>query len=168
MRRFILLSALSCLLAGICAAGDLQSAVRAVEDRFDAHRTHIPMLGMVKLFVRASSPSGVGRFDVATIEGLRYSTTNSRVFRETVERSLRGNWHPLVQVETRSEHEYAGIFARTEGSRLRLIVAALDRNEASFVEVRVSADTLVEWLREPRSAAARVNGERGSKHDEVD
>lgn len=140
------------------AERDFESVVGAIEGHLGVHRTHIPMMGLAKFFVKASSPSGVHQFELATFENLSYSPERLRDFRAAVSDALAGSWQPMVQVQAQGRREYTGIFVRGQKGKFYLMIATIEAHEATVVEVQLSPSQLFDWLRAPSTMGQRAGG----------
>jgi hypothetical protein len=144
------------------AERDFQAVVGAIEAHLGVHHTHIPMMGFAKLFVKASAPSGVHDFELATFEDLRYSADKFRDFRDVVSDALGESWRSMVQVQAPSRKEYTGIFIKGQAGKFRMLIATIEAEEATVVEVQISPSQWLAWLGNPATMGHRVggNGER--------
>jgi hypothetical protein len=160
IRHIPALVLLSCALCwpALGAERDFQALVGAIEQHLGVRHTRIPMLGFAKLFVRASTPSGVHGFELATFEDLRYSPEAMRDFRNAVSNALGESWHPMVQVQAPWRKEYTGIFIKGQGGQFRMMVATIEAREATVIEVRLSPSQWFEWLRSPAKIGQRAGG----------
>ena len=136
---------------------DFKALTRAIESQFNVKREEIPMLGLAKFMVRTASVGGVGTFELANFEGLEYSEDNAKKFAGVVARVLDDNWRPMVRVLSRKSDEYSSIWVRGDGGHFRIIIANLERREANLIELKVDADQLMAWLRDPEHAADRAS-----------
>jgi len=136
---------------------DFQEVVGAIEMHLGVHHAHIPMMGFAKLFVKASAPSGVHGFELATFEDLRYSPDKIRDFRNIVGDALGESWHTMVQVQAPGRREYTGIFVKGQGGQVRMMIATIEANEATVVEVHVSPSQLFGWLSNPAKMGQRAS-----------
>ncbi len=146
------------------AERDFQEVVGAIETHLGVHHTHIPMMGFAKLFVKASAPSGVHGFELATFEDLRYSPDKMRDFRNIVGDALGESWHTMVQVQAPGRREYTGIFIKGQGGQIRMMIATIEAHEATVVEVHVSPSQLFGWLGNPAKIGQRAGGQ--NRHED--
>lgn len=146
------------------AERDFQAVVGAIEGHLGVHHTHIPMMGLAKLFVKASAPSGVHGFELATFEDLRYSPDKMRDFRNIVGDALGESWHPMVQVQAPWRREYTGIFIKGQGGQFRMMIATIEAQEATVVEVKLSPSQWFNWLRSPGKMGHRAGG--NNRHED--
>lgn len=58
-----------------------------------------------------------------------------------------GVWRPLLMVGTEWRERYAGVFVKTSGGRLSVLIATLASRQATLVELRVSIRQLLDGLR---------------------
>ena len=138
------------------AERDFQAVVGAIEGHLGVHHTHIPMMGLAKLFVKASAPSGVHGFELATFEDLSYSPDKINDFRNVVSAALGDSWHTMVQVQAPWRKEFTGIFIKGQGGRFRMLIATIEAQEATVVEVQLSASQWFDWLRSPGQMGHRA------------
>ena len=143
---------------------DFQAVVGAIESHLGVHHTRIPMMGFARLFVKASSPSGVHGLELATFEDLRYSPDKIRDFRNVVGDALGESWHTMVQVQAPWRKEYTGIFIKAEGAQFHMIIATIEAHEATVIEVQLSPSQWFEWLRDPDQMGHRAGGH--DRHDD--
>jgi hypothetical protein len=140
---------------------DFQAVVGAIEEHLGVHHTHIPMMGFAKLFVKASAPSGLHQFELATFEDLRYSPDKIRNFRNVVSDALGASWHTMVQVQAPWRREYTGIFIKGQGGQFRMLIATIEAQEATVVEVQISPSQWFAWLGSPARMGQRAGGTSG-------
>ena len=145
-------------LPALGADRDFESVVGAIEGHLGVRRTHIPMMGLAKFFVKASSPSGIHQLELATFENLDYSPENLQGFRTTVGRALGESWQPMVQVQAPWRREYTGIFVKGQKGKFHLMIATIEAREATVVEIQLSPAQLFDWLRAPRTMGHRAGG----------
>ena len=143
---------------------DFQAVVGAIEAHLGAHHTHIPMMGLANLFVKASTPSGVHGFELATFEDLSYSPDRMRNFRSVVGDALGTSWHPMVQVQAPWRKEYTGIFIKGQGGQFRMMIATIEAQEATVVEIQLSPSQWFAWLRNPDTMGQRAGGKSGREN----
>jgi hypothetical protein len=156
--------AIGLLLGALCwpalgAEHDFETVVGAIEAHLGVHRTHIPMLGFAKLFVKVSAPSGTHGFELATFEDLKYSPERLRDFRAVVSDALGGSWQPMVQVQAQGRSEYTGIFVRGRRGQFHLMITTIEAHEATVVEIQVSPSQWFAWLRDPGTMGKRSRHE---------
>jgi len=161
--RSICIPAIGLLLGALCwpalgAERDFETVVGAIEGHLGVHRTHIPMMGFAKLFVRVSAPSGAHGFELATFEDLSYSPERLRDFRAAVSNALGSSWRSMVQVHAQGRGEYTGIFVRGQGGHLRMMIATIEAHEATVVEIQLSPARLFDWLRSPGTMGKHASG----------
>lgn len=149
------------LLSAFCwpapgAERDFQAVVGAIEEHLGVQRTHIPMMGLAKLFVKVSAPSGVHRFELATFENLTYSLDLTRDLHTVVSDALGESWRSMVQVQAPWRKEYTGIFVKAQGGRFVLLIATIEAQEATVVEVQLSPSQWFDWLRSPGKMGHRA------------
>ena len=160
-----------CTLLSIATCGvvvgaehDFQKLVGAIESQFGVRHTNIPFMGLAKFVVKTSHASGVHRFEIATFEDLSYDPQKLRNFSATLRGTL-SSWNLLVQVQSPQRSELTGIFVKTSGSQFKMMVANIDAREATVMELQLSPDQLVQWLRDPEQMGRRALGDHGDDED---
>lgn len=158
-----LLPALTLALVMVPSAGaverDFKALAGAIESHFNVKREEIPMMGLVKFIAHTASAGNLNGLELANFEGLEYSEHNARDFANIVSRILDDNWRPMVRVQSRRSGEYTSIWVRAEKNQWRMMIANLEHNEANVIELKVDAEELLKWVRDPEHAgdhASRV------------
>jgi hypothetical protein len=139
------------------AEREFKTLTQAIESRFGARCETVPMMGVASFFARVASINTVRGVAVATFDGLRYSEDKAREFDRVVSEALHDGWVPMVRVRSRKSGEWTGIYTKADGGNLRMMITTLERDEAAIVEVNLSRDQLLGWVRHPDRA-----GECGS------
>ena len=135
---------------------DFQAVVGAIETQFGVRRTHIPLFGLASFVVR-SSHQGVHGLEFATIENLPRQPEAVRRLDGALRRTLGPEWRPFIQVRSGTRQEYTAVYLRGAGLNVKLMVATLDGDEATVVELRLDAGQLHAWLENPERMARDRN-----------
>lgn len=154
MRR-ILLPVLLAVMAAPAPAedADFRFVARRIESEYHAERLHIPLFGLARF---VSRPFGVGGLELAIWEDLSYGRMEGGArLQDLVSGATSRGWKPMVRVHSPRKHEVVQIFAKPEGTRMRLLVIAVD-DDTVMVHVKVNPDRLSWLLTEPRLRAAHV------------
>lgn len=104
--------------------------------------THIPLFGLVRFAVAVVQPAGTSDLNLAVFEHARLDPVR---FREMADGATRHLWKPMIRVRS-NKGESTNIYAQTEGQRLRLLIATLDQEDATFVQVRVKPQELMRFV----------------------
>jgi hypothetical protein len=138
-------------LSGAAFGGDweFEHIVKAVESRYAANRTHIPLMGVANLFVKVAHPAGASGFKLAVFEHLN----GPRDYSDLVEldRFMKGlcvnGLHSLVRVHSRRGAESSTyIFAGDVRKTTNMLIATFGRTEATVIQVKVNRNTLLQSL----------------------
>lgn len=144
MKRVILLTlgfvvvGLAVATAVMAAQGDagFDATVRAIESRYHAHPTRIPMMGFASAIARISTKGGVCDINVVTFEDFK-GPVDGAEFNTLVEEKLGKNWKRMIRETHPQSNEQTLIYARPEGNRMGLVVIDLDGHELDMVTVSV-------------------------------
>jgi hypothetical protein len=147
---------------------EFDSMVRAVEHRYNAHGTHIPMMGLVSTIARIGSKGAVGNVDVVTFENFNAKVDGTELT-ALVEEKLGGSWKRIIRETRPGSSEQTLIYARPEGKRMGLVVVDLDGTEMELVTVSVDPKHLQEevaqYTHNPR-ATVGTHADKGSESNE--
>jgi hypothetical protein len=160
-RRLVLLVALVSVFAmgATPARANFDDIVRAVESRYNVHRTWIPMFGLVRFALWLARPGGVSDVQLATFEHARFDDMPGLA--EIVRRSAGEPMQPLVQTRSNRDGEKTLIYARPlGGDRVALLVFAHDRSDTTIVRVVVSMDKFAQAVNHPDHVMAGLEIER--------
>jgi hypothetical protein len=150
MRRFaIVLAGLLCCLP--LAAGDREfdGLVRRIEARYETDQVRIPLFGLVNFFVKVIRPAGTTDLRLAVFEDMRRPLVDGDEFTHLVAEGLGPAWRPFVRVESPLKNEWTSIYADACGKRLRLLIATMERQEATLIRVHLNTDATVRWVSDP-------------------
>jgi hypothetical protein len=158
---------LACVLASTAAHAtdrEFKDVVNAIADEFHTRPTHIPFFGLVNVVTFVARPAGTKHIELALFENLDSHVRDGRDLARSVRRAVGSAWKPFVQVWShRDGHEETVlVYMRMEGRDCRFLVASIEPNEATVVEVKLNPEGLQKWLVSPReSAGHHWNRERG-------
>ncbi|MGA2215332.1 MAG: hypothetical protein ABSH31_18810 [Bryobacteraceae bacterium] len=134
------------------AEREFNDIVRAVSDELHARPLRIPFFGLVNFATSVAHPAGVKHIDLAVFEDLDLDAHAARNITEAIQRLDRG-WKPFVQVRSRNHgrEESVLVYIRDAGSDCKLLVASVETEEVTVVELKLDPASLEVWL----------NGDRG-------
>jgi hypothetical protein len=121
------------------------ATVRAIESRYHAHATRIPMMGFASVIARISTKGGVDNVNVVTFEDFK-GPVDGAEFNALVEEKLGKNWKRMIRETHANSNEQTLIYARPEGNRMGLVVIDLDGHELDLVTVSVDSKYLQEEI----------------------
>lgn len=154
-RRLVLLVTLVSVFAlGVTPArANFDDIVRAVESRYNVHRTWIPMFGLVRFALWVARPGGVSDVQLATFQDAHFDDMQGLA--DIVRRNAGEPMQPLVQTRSNRNGETTLIYARPlGGDRVALLVFAHDHDDTTLVRVVVSMDKFSEAVNHPHRLVA--------------
>jgi hypothetical protein len=153
-----------CLLTAASAQAadrEFTEVVRVISDEFHTRPTSIPMFGLVNLITAAVHPAGTRHIDLAVFEHLSDRDRQGRNLPEAILNAVGRSWKPFVQVRSRrnGREETVFVYMRQEGKEWKLLVTAVERDEATVVQLLLNPDALARWMASPERCARHWNGE---------
>jgi hypothetical protein len=121
--------------------GGFDGVICAIESRYHAQATKIPLTGLVSLMANGATNGGVQRVRVAEFEHFPGPVDGAELNR-IVEEKLGQGWSRMIRETHRQGEEQTLIFARPEGKQMGLFIVDLDKHEMDVVEVSVDPETL--------------------------
>lgn len=154
----------ACLLSAAstwAADREFTDVVRVISDEFHTRPTSIPLLGLVNVFAAAVHPAGAKHIDLAIFENLNSHDREGRNLPESILNAVGRSWKPFVQVRSHrnGREETVLVYMRQEGKDWKLLVTAVEREEATVVQLRLNTDALARWMASPERCARHWNGE---------
>lgn len=138
--------ALGCLLLAPLAvsAGDreFRDAIDDLERDLGTQRLRIPLWGLMKAVAwPVYRPLGVKNFDMAIFEDISARTDEEpRMFRR-----LGPGWRPVLRVRERGG-DRVYLYARDEGSWVRMVMLTLDNSDAVLMQFRMRPSGLLTFI----------------------
>jgi hypothetical protein len=147
---------------------DFDAVVRGIESTFQTRRTHIPLFGVAKFFVKVSRPGGAKQLDLAIFEDLKIERSRLQDLDDTVRKAAGERWSPMVRV--RSREEWVTIYARPDGKKdMHLLIATVEPGEATVIRLKVDAAELARMIDEsPRGAGKCLVSEQDRPGDKCE
>jgi hypothetical protein len=155
----------ACLL-GVSAAQaadrEFTEVVRTISEEFHTRPTSIPLFGLVNVFTAAIRPAGTRHIDLAVFENLNSHDREGRNLSESILTAVGRSWRPFVQVRSRrnGHEETVLVYMRQEGKEWKLLITAVERNEATVVQLLLNPEALARWMDSPEHSARHWNGDR--------
>ncbi len=161
MRSLFLLAGLLASVPAYAADREFTEVVRVISDEFHTRPMSIPMFGLVNLVTAAVHPAGTRHIDLAVFEHLSDRDRQGRNLSEAMLNAVGRSWRPFVQVRTRKNggEETVLVYMRQEGKEWKLLVTAVQRDEATVVQLLLNADALARWIANPDHCARHWNGD---------
>lgn len=151
----ILVAALALSSFAFAGEKDFDRIVSAVETHYGVSKTHVPLMGVANLFLKARHMEGISGFKLATFEDLPESEGGA----EFMDRLPFEGLHRIVRVRSR-DGEATYIFSGEAGKSTSVLVATFEKNQATVVEVKADAGALVKLLADPAHMGNALSGER--------
>ena len=156
IRRSVLACA-ALALAVPCLGGndqDFHAVVNAIEMQYGVHHMRIPLLGLATLCLRVSGTPGSAGLKVAVFEHMgTASGISDDSLEQAIARAIGGHWAPLVKVRSRADGELTIVYANPDPNQLRVLVLAVEKDEATVVQTGIKASQMLQLMREPEEAA---------------
>jgi hypothetical protein len=142
------------------AGDDFDATVQRISSRLGKRPLRIPFLGAILFFTPARS----GHLRLATFEDVRSGLTLSEL-QTSMGGVLSAEWHPFVKVDSRKAHECTLIYARTNGSQMRLMVITAETSEVTVVQLDVPKKLQGSWLDDTKGSIHKKHYEDDSDGD---
>jgi hypothetical protein len=154
----------ACLLTAVSARAadrEFSEVVRVISDEFHTRPTSIPLFGLVNIFTAAVRPAGTRHIDLAVFEHLSDHDRQGHNLSEAILNAVGRSWKPFVQVRSRrnGHEETVLVYMRQQGNEWKLLVTAVERDEATVVQLLLNADALARWMASPERCARHWNGD---------
>jgi hypothetical protein len=164
--RSVTVLAAACLLGAASAQAadrEFTEVVHVISDEFHTRPTSIPMFGLVNLVTAAIHPAGTRHIDLAVFEHLSSHDREGRNLPESILNAVGRSWKPFVQVRSHKNghEETVLVYMRQEGKEWKLLVTAIERDEATVVQLLLNPDALARWMSSPENCARHWNGDSG-------
>lgn len=140
---------------------EFNEVVRTISDEFHTRPTSIPMFGLVNIFTAAVHPAGTRHIDLAIFEHLSSHDREGRNLGESLLNAVGRSWKPFVQVRSHrnGKDETVLVYMRQEGKEWKLLVTAVEQDEATVVQLLLNPDALARWMASPEHCARHWNGD---------
>lgn len=148
MRRLAASLSVLLLLPLVAPAAEFDWLVREFSRQTGVKQTHIPFFGLARFAVAVAHPAGTSELRLAVFE---HPNMEFGEFSRTINEVVGSSWKPIVRVRSRNG-ESTKIFTQSEGSRLRLLITSMDKNDATFVQVKIKPEELLKFIDEHRHA----------------
>jgi len=161
MKAIPLVLTLLSAVSAYAADREFTDVVRIISEEFHTRPTSIPMFGLVNLFTAAVHPAGTRHIDLAVFEHLSDHDRQGRDLPEAIMKAVGRSWRPFVQVRSHrnGREETVFVYMRQEGKEWKLLITAIENEEATVVQLLLNADALARWITSPEHSARHWNGE---------
>jgi hypothetical protein len=140
---------------------DFGIIVRHIETQYHVHRQHRFVLGLAGFVVKFWHFAGVKNFKGAIFDNgqLVHAAADNR-FDEVVRGAMDSGWQPVVQEFDRRSGERTYIYMQDLGKDMKVLVVALETNEAVVMQAKVDSDKLSDFVREAGLGRRHQHGPR--------
>lgn len=148
MRRTSFRTTWALILAGallapsLLTAGEFDRMVHEFSRQSGATQTHIPFLWAARAVVSVAHPAGASQLNLAVFENAAFEPDR---FSQLTDAAVRGDWKPMIRVRSR-QGESTNIYVKPAGREVHLLIATYEKSEATFVEVRVEPQALMDFV----------------------
>lgn len=141
---------------------DLSVVAKQMEQHLQARRTHIPMWGFLKLFIKLPY-SGRG-VDFALFEEQNFRSVDPGELEKRILAGLGSEWKPIIRVQSRKSKEWTLICTKVNGKKFKMLIVNMEPSEAVVVKLNLHPKDLPNWMDE--EICRRQNPESGSQNPE--
>jgi hypothetical protein len=151
------LVAVFCCVAAQATDREFQDIVHAISEEFHTKPTHIPFFGLVNAVTFVARPAGTRHIDLAVFEDLDSNRRAGRDLPKAIREAVGNGWKPFVQVfsKRKGSEETTFLFMRVQGKNTKLLITAVERDQATVVQLLLDSEALERWMANPGSMAGR-------------
>jgi len=146
MRRICGIALLATWLPLLTAASAFDGLVREFSRQTGSQQLHIPFFGLARFVVAVGHPAGTSELKLAVFE---HPNLERGSFSTVADGLVGSSWKRIVRVRSKNG-ESTNIYTQRDGKQLRVLVASVDREDATFVEVRIKPETLMKFVDDHR------------------
>lgn len=145
----VLLFALVPFSAAMTAKNDagFDAVVHAIENRYQVHATHLPMMGLVKMVAHHASHGGASNLHLVEIDNM-VAPVDGEELPRLVEEKIGGGWSRMVRETHRRGNDETLVYLRPEGEQMGIFIVDKSGREMDLVQVSVTSDSLGDTIRE--------------------
>lgn len=134
--------------------------VQHLQTNYQAKKVKIPFLWLAKIAVKVVRPAGVKSFDVTLFENLSFKrSTLDLEMQSAMNNSLGADWSPVIRIRSK-EGEQVYAYMKDEGENVRLMLVAIDKDNATVVRAKFNADKFIEFLNNPRIMGIKLGDDK--------
>ncbi len=141
-RTATLVLAAALLVPAVVAAGDFERMVHEFSRQSGATQTHIPFFWVARAAISIVQPAGAKELNLAVFENASFDPDR---FSRLTDSAVFGDWKPMIRVRS-LRGESTNIYAKPGSREVHLLIATYEKNEATFVEVRVDPAALMQFV----------------------
>ena len=145
MRRLLAVFSFAVVFALVSQASEFDWMVREFSRQSAAKPVQIPLFGVARFAVAVAHPAGATQLHLAVFENV---DLKSERFSHLIDTVVGPSWRPIIRVHSHGG-ESTNIYAQSSNSKdLHLLLATLDGKDATFIELRVKPETLLQFVDE--------------------
>ncbi len=159
MRRAAEILFLTCAICfpSLAVDRDFNDIVRLLAGEFRSRPERIPLFGLVNMVTFVARPAGTSHIDLAMFHDIQKHGPVGRNVSGLIEDTVGRGWAPFVRVRSRHKgfEEMVLVYLRTEGRDCRILLTAIERDEATVIQLRLNPEGLQRWIAAPLESAHR-------------
>ena len=106
---------------------------------------------LARFAVRVVRPAGVKNFKVVMLRDLDFTDhPGQEEFHVAARRFISDEWKPLVEYNSRKDHQYTHVYVSHDKDHVRLLVVSLQKTEAYVIQTKFSPEKLIKFIDDPR------------------
>jgi len=155
--RLLLLAVVLAPGASFAADREFRDVVEALSDAFRARPMRIPLMGLVNAVTFVARPAGTRHIDIAVFEDLDTRGRAGRDIAATIRKAVGGPWKPFLQVRSMRDDSEQNVivYMRQQGREWKLLLATVERHQATVVQLALNTEALERWMKDPVSSARK-------------
>lgn len=130
-------------------ADDFDAIVKHVRAACGGKKVRIPFLGLAGFATKLVRPAGVKSLKLAVFEDLT-RTGDMSGLGAAIGQSLGPEWRPLVRIRSGRGAEQTHVYVREAGDNLKVMIVALDGDQATVIRAKVNPEALARFARDPK------------------
>jgi hypothetical protein len=163
--RMLIIIVLLSLAATAARADDksFSSVVKHMKSNYKAKQQgFFGMMMLARFAVKLVKPAGVKNFKVAMLRNLDYSkapTPDRAEFHAAIRGKINSMWEPLLQYSAPREKQWSYAYVTREKEDVKMLIVAIQREEAFVVQFKFSPDKLVAFINDPKVMGISLKGD---------
>ena len=129
-----------------CCAGDMNRVVRDLEVDLGVRHTHIPVLGAALFLGKVASGFQMPAVKLAVFEDEKLSELPPEQIEHSLLKALGPQWSQFIKSTSHYGDEQNWIYVNGDGKKLQMVIASMDRDELSLIQVKVSPRQMRKWI----------------------
>jgi hypothetical protein len=134
-------------------AGDksFSTVVKHIKNNYNAKQQgFFGAMMLARFAVKIVRPAGVKNFKVVWLKNLEFQEGRRDDFQAATRQLIGKEWEPLVQYNSRVNGQFNHVYVQQEKKDVKLLVVALQKNEAFIVQTKFSPEKLIKFIDDPK------------------